>query len=72
MVVVPAVTPVTTPALETVATEVFEEVHGVVASAVAVPVSVDVLPTQALRFPEMDGSGLTVNVADTSHPLVFL
>ena len=63
MVTVPALTPVTTPALETVATAVFEDVHGVVACAVAEPVSVEVLPIQAFKVPLIVGKGFTVNVA---------
>ena len=59
----PAPTPVTTPVLEIVATAVFEEAQGVVASAVAEPVSVEVAPTHALRVPLIVGNAFTVNVA---------
>ena len=62
IVTVPALTPVTTPVLETVATAVFEEVQGLVACAVPLPVSVEVLPTQATNVPLIVGSGFTVNV----------
>jgi len=72
MVEVPALTPVTTPVLETVATAVLDEVHGVVASAVAEPVSVDVCPTQATSVPLIVGSALTVKLAVLIQPLEFL
>lgn len=72
MVTVPAATPVTTPVFETVAIAVFEDVQGVVACAVAEPVRVDVLPTQATNVPVIVGKGLTVNVAEVSQPFVFL
>ena len=63
MVTVPALTPVTTPVLETVAIAVLEDVQGVVACAVAEPVKVDVLPTQAFKVPLMVGNALTVKLA---------
>ena len=63
MVTVPALIPVTTPMLETVAIAVFEEVQGVVACAVALPVSVEVLPTQAFKVPLIVGKAFTVKVA---------
>ena len=63
MVTVPALTPVTTPELFTVAIAVLDEVHGVVACAVADPVSVVVLPTQTLIVPVMVGKGFTVKLA---------
>jgi len=69
---VPALTPVTTPALVTVATAVLDEVHGVVASAVAEPVKVEVCPTQALNVPLIVGSALTVKLAVLIQPLEFL
>ena len=72
MVVVPTATVVTTPALEIVATPVFDEVQGVVASGVAEPLSVAVLPIQALSVPEIVGSAFTVKVAVISQPFVFL
>lgn len=72
MVEVPALTPVTTPVLDTVATALLDEVQGVVASAVAEPVSVEVLPTQALSVPLMMGSAFTVKVALMVQPFEFL
>ena len=71
IVTVPALTPVTTPVLETVATAVFEEVQGLVACAVPLPVSVEVLPTQATNVPLIVGSGFTVNVAVCSQLFVL-
>lgn len=72
MVVVPADTAVTTPVLAIVATAVLEEVQGVVASAVAVPLSADVCPTQALSVPEIAGRAFTVKLAVWVQPFVFL
>lgn len=72
MVVVPVDTDVTTPVLEMVATAVFDEAQGVVASAVAEPVSVDVPPIQVLSVPEMVGSAFTVKVAVFVQPFAFL
>ena len=63
MVTVPALIPVTTPVLETVAMAVLEDVQGVVACAVAEPVKVEVLPTQAFKVPLIVGNALTVKVA---------
>ena len=72
IVVVPTETVVTSPAEEMLATAVFDEVHGVVASAVADPVSADVLPIQALSVPDITGVALTVKLAVFSQPLLFL
>jgi len=72
MVEVPALTPVTTPALVTVATAVLDEVQGVVASAVAEPVSVEVCPTQATSVPLIVGNAFTVKLAVMIQPLEFL
>jgi len=69
---VPAETPVTKPVLLTVATPVDAEAHGVVASAVAEPVNCVVEPTQTLKVPVIVGNGLTVTVAFTVQPLLFL
>ena len=72
MVEVPALRPVTTPVLDIVATAVLDDVHGVVASAVAEPVSVEVLPIQVLSVPEIVGRAFTVKVALMVQPLEFL
>ena len=72
IVVVPGDTAVTTPALEIVATPVLEEVQGIVASGLVEAVSVDVLPTQALSVPEIEGNEFTVKVAVCVQPFVFL
>ena len=65
---VPAETPVTTPPEVTVATEVDEEIHGLLLAAVPLPVSVVVLPTQALKVPEIlaeQPTGVLVHAAPT-------
>ena len=64
----PADTPVTRPVLLTVATPVFDDVHGVVPSAVPVPLSWVVEPTQALKVPLMVGRASMVTVSVTEHP----
>ena len=69
MLEVPTDTPVTRPVLLTVATEIFDDVHGVVASAVPVPVSCVVAPIQALKVPLIVGSASMVTVSVTEHPL---
>ena len=56
---VPEATAVTTPEPEIVATPVLDDVQGVVASGVADPVSVAVLPTHATNVPVMAGNGFT-------------
>ena len=66
---VPADTPVTTPVEETVATPVFEETHGFTAAAVAEPVNVVVVPTQADNVPVIVGKALIVTVAVAIQPL---
>lgn len=72
MFTVPALTPVTTPVLETVAIAVFDDAQGVMACAVAEPVSVEVLPIHALSVPVIVGKGFTKKLAVWSQPFVFL
>ena len=72
MVVVPALKALTTPVLDIVATAVLDDVQGVVASAVAEPVSVDVCPTQATSVPDIVGNAFTVKVAIMIQALEFL
>jgi hypothetical protein len=59
---VPELTAVTRPALVTVATLVVAETQGLVVAAVALPVSVKVLPTHIAELPVIVGSGFTVTV----------
>ena len=69
---VPAATAVTTPDDETVATPVLEEVHGVVASGVPDPLSVEVRPIHALAVPLIVGNAFTVKVTVFVQPSEFL
>jgi hypothetical protein len=72
MIEVPALTAVTTPVLLIVATPVLAETQGLLVAAVALPVSVKLLPTQIAALPVIVGSGLTVTVMGIlgpSHPL---
>jgi hypothetical protein len=69
---VPAAIAVTTPAVVIFATPVLEDVQGVEAFAVAEPVKVEVLPTQADNVPEIVGKAFTVNMAVVVHPFVFM
>lgn len=72
MVDVPAATPVTTPVLLIVATAVLDVVQGVVASGLAEPVKVVLLPTQVFSVPLIVGRGFTVKLAVWVQPLLFL
>ena len=54
------------------ATPVFEETQGVVALAVAEPVSRVVWPTQAFKVPVIVGKALTVTVAVITQPLLLV
>jgi hypothetical protein len=70
--VVPAETPVTNPVGLTVATAGVAETQGVVTSAVAVPANWVVVLTHAVNVPLIAGKALTVTVAFTIQPFVFL
>ena len=69
---VPAVNAVTKPELDTVATVVLEDVHAFEVAGVAVPVSCDADPKHAFRLPVIAGSGFTLNVVLTEHPLLLV
>ena len=68
----PAATPVTRPVALTVAMLGVPETHGVVAAAVADPVSWVVDPTQVVSVPVMVGAALTVTVAVLVHPALLV
>jgi hypothetical protein len=72
MSLVPLDIPVTNPAEVIVATAGVLDVQGVVASAVALPIKVVVLPIQTARVPVIVGNGLTVTVTVCAQPLVFI
>ena len=61
---VPDETAVTTPVFEIDDTEGVPDNQGVVPDAVALPVSVKVLPTQIGEYPVMLGNGFTVTFTD--------
>ena len=72
MMLVPAATPVTRPVALTVATVVVVDTHGVVAAAVADPVSWVVDPMQTVSVPVIAGAALTVTVAVLVHPALLV
>ena len=72
IVVFPAETPVNTPVELMVATAVLDDVHAFEAAGVPEPANCDVAPIQVVNVPEIVGNALTVIVALTEHPLLFV